>query len=291
MKERNISENYLFAQEIISGIGKPTRGGNVLLKLDISKAYDCMSWFFIVQVLRKFGFGERFIDMVWRLVFNVWFSIIVNGAPYDFFKSTRGLRQGDSLSLALLVIGAKVLSRGLNNLASQLGFLRFKVPNGCPQLTHLAFADDILIFANESTAPLKKIMKVLDSYQKLSGQLLNVQKSGYLAHPSLSHLRQRVIEHITGFHQQHFPAGYLGFPLYFGRCKASYYGEVRQAIMGRIRSWKSKLLSLGGKVILIKHVLSSIPIHLLSPTIIPSVVFLEIEQAYANSLWGGSQEG
>ena len=59
------------AQEIVAVIGKKARGGNVVLKLDMAKAYDRMSWLYLIRVLRKFGFGERFIDMVWRLVSNV----------------------------------------------------------------------------------------------------------------------------------------------------------------------------------------------------------------------------
>ena len=61
------------------------------LKLDMAKAYDRMSWVFVIQVLRRFGFGERFIDMVWHLIFNVWFSVIVNGMTYGFFKFSRRL--------------------------------------------------------------------------------------------------------------------------------------------------------------------------------------------------------
>ena len=56
---------------MVSGIGKKIRGGNVVLKLDMSKAYDRVSWLHIIGVLRKFGFGEQFIDMVWRLLSNV----------------------------------------------------------------------------------------------------------------------------------------------------------------------------------------------------------------------------
>ncbi|XP_027081100.2 uncharacterized protein [Coffea arabica] len=290
VKGRNITENFLLAQEVVSGIGKRNRGGNVAMKLDMSKAYDRVAWGHIINVLRSFGFGEIFIDMVWRLLSNVWFSIIINGSSHGFFKSMRGLRQGDPLSPALFIIGAEVLSRGLNNLALQSGFLSFKVPYGCPDITHLAFADDILIFANGSALSLRAIMQVLEAYQRCSGQLINVQKSCYLVHPMLSTARRRVIHRITKFSYKPFPIYYLGFPLYFGRCKSSYFGGVCQSIIGRIQSWKSRLLSFGGKIVLIKHVLESMPVHLMSASVIPGKVFKIIEKTCSSFLWGSFNE-
>ena len=133
------------------------------------KAYDQMSWLHVINRLRKFEFGEQFVDTVWRLLSNVWFLVIINGALYGFFKSSRGLRQGDPLSPVLFVIGTEVLSRGLNNMALQLGFLGFKVLTDYPVVTYLAFVDDVLIFANGSITALKNIMQVLNAYQESSG--------------------------------------------------------------------------------------------------------------------------
>ena len=81
VKGRQIFDNVLLVQECIADIRKAGRGGNVVLKLDMAKAYDRVSWPVLIQVLRWFGFFEAWIDMVWRLILNVWFSIIVNGSP------------------------------------------------------------------------------------------------------------------------------------------------------------------------------------------------------------------
>ncbi|XP_027156449.1 uncharacterized protein LOC113757288 [Coffea eugenioides] len=89
--------------ELMSAIGKKARGGNVALKLDMTKAYNRMPWRYIVTMLRAFGFCEQFIDMVWRLISNVWFSIIINGTAHGYFKSNRGLRRGDLLSPVLFI--------------------------------------------------------------------------------------------------------------------------------------------------------------------------------------------
>lgn len=57
-----------------------------LLKLDISKAYDCVDWEFLFKILRVFGFSSRVIQLVNHLVTTVYTSIIVNGSPSDSFK-------------------------------------------------------------------------------------------------------------------------------------------------------------------------------------------------------------
>ena len=100
---------------------------------------------------------------------NVCFSVIINGSSYGFFKSMRGLCQGDLLSPALFTIGVEVLSRKLNNVLVQSGFVGFKVLYGCPPITHLAFAAHVLIFATRSSSSLKAPMQVLEVYQRCSG--------------------------------------------------------------------------------------------------------------------------
>nr|XP_027122288.1 uncharacterized protein LOC113739257 [Coffea arabica] len=194
-------------------------GGNLALKLDIVKAYDRVFWMFIITVLRQFGFSERFIDMVWRLISNVWFSVLVNGVPHGFFKSSRGMRS----------VGCTV-------------------PRHCPPVSHLAFANDVMVFANGSAAALKRIMRVLEWYQNDSGQLVNVQKSGYLVHPWTSSARTGVIEQVTKFQRKQFPIRHLGAPLFVGRAKEVYYSDLCQTVLDKIfygEQWARRRNSIG----------------------------------------------
>ncbi|KAH0672621.1 hypothetical protein KY284_023708 [Solanum tuberosum] len=70
MKGRSIAKNVLLAQEIIRDINKRNQYHNIVVKLDMMKAYDRVSWVFLTKVMRRFGFTERIIDMVWRLMTN-----------------------------------------------------------------------------------------------------------------------------------------------------------------------------------------------------------------------------
>ena len=92
VKGRSISEDIMLAQEIIHGIKLPKEGRNAVIKLDMIKAYDRVSWAYTCIVLRKMGFSEMFIDRVWRIMSNNWYSIVINGKRHGFFHSTRGLK-------------------------------------------------------------------------------------------------------------------------------------------------------------------------------------------------------
>ena len=127
--------------------------GGVLCKLDIEKAYDHVSWSFLLVGLKKMGFGERWIKWIEWCISTMRFSILINGSPSGFFQSSRGLRQEDPLSSYLFVIAIEVFSCLLRRVISG-GFLsgwrvRDRSGEGL-QISHLLFADDTLVFCDES---------------------------------------------------------------------------------------------------------------------------------------------
>lgn len=64
MKRESITENILLAQEIIKDVNKRNKQHNLVVKLDMAKAYDRVSWIFLTRVLSKFCFLERMINMM-----------------------------------------------------------------------------------------------------------------------------------------------------------------------------------------------------------------------------------
>lgn len=97
-------------------IKQTNEGDNVVIKLDMTNAYHRVSWSYTCLVLRRMGFCEIFIDLVWRIMSNNWYSVIINGSRHGCLKSVRGLKQGDPLSPSLFILRAEVLSQMLNML-------------------------------------------------------------------------------------------------------------------------------------------------------------------------------
>lgn len=86
----------------------------MIIKLDMQKAFDKVSWTFLLQVLKKFGFSEHFCLLITNSLDNNFFSILNNGAPVVFSKTGQRGKQGDPISpLLVIIIMVEVLSRGL----------------------------------------------------------------------------------------------------------------------------------------------------------------------------------
>ncbi|XP_059639641.1 uncharacterized protein LOC132282014 [Cornus florida] len=119
---RQILDSVLIASECVD---YRLRSGvpGVLCKLDIEKAYDHVSWNFLFYLMERMGFSDKWRRWMYFCISSARFSILVNGAPTDFFSSSRGLRQGDPLSLFLFLFVMEALSR-LMRMATELGLLR-----------------------------------------------------------------------------------------------------------------------------------------------------------------------
>src|SRR4051812_40114707 len=259
----------------------------MVIKLDVSKAYDSLNWYALIKVMRQFGFDERWIDMIWRLVSNVWYSVLVNGTSCGHFTSTRGLRQGDPLSHFLYIIASEVLSRGLNTLQAKYPQTKFYSSPNCPSVSHLSYADDLIIFCNGSTPSLKKHMELLDKVHKFLGLEINKSKSCYInERPDSS--RDTVIKSITGFQKAFLPIEYLGCPLYRGRPTKEIFSSLISKIQNRVSGWMGKILTMGGKLTLIKSMLQALPLYLIALIKPPKSIIYEIKRIMSNFFWHDS---
>jgi hypothetical protein len=101
-----IMDSVILVHEVIHSL-KSTRTPGMLIKLDLSKAFDRLRWKYMQSLLLDFGFSNEWVNWIFNLTSSSFFSILVNGVPSNPFSPSRGIRQGDPLSPFLFVIMAK----------------------------------------------------------------------------------------------------------------------------------------------------------------------------------------
>nr|XP_009780608.1 PREDICTED: uncharacterized protein LOC104229636 [Nicotiana sylvestris]XP_016504305.1 PREDICTED: uncharacterized protein LOC107822288 [Nicotiana tabacum] len=169
----------LIANESVNARIKSKELG-IMCKLDIEKAYDHLNWKFLLGILLKMGFDERWISRIKFCINTVKFSILVNGSPVGSFSSQRGLRQRDAISPFLFILAME----GLHNLFKTAkannrirGFRVNSRESTKLEITHLQYADDTLVFCDASREQLLFLRMVFILFEAISGLHINWNKS------------------------------------------------------------------------------------------------------------------
>lgn len=121
-------------------------------------------------------------------------------------------------------------------------------------ISHLFFADDSLLFCKTSRQECQKLIEVLELYEAASGHKIKADKSSvFFSHNIPCELKNEVLE-ILGLMQDQRHSKYLGLPSVIGESKKQVFAEVKERVGKKLLGWKEKMLSSGGKEILIKAV-------------------------------------
>jgi hypothetical protein len=187
-----------------------TRRPSLLLKVDLAKAFDTVSWPFLLHLLVFMGFSQRWRDWLSALLSTATSRILLNGRPGTKIIHARGLRQGDPLSLMLFVLVMEVLN-GLVNCADRNGFLA-PLPSKVAGTRVSLCADDAALFllpGRQDVAVLKEILAV---FADATGLSTNLDKC--VATPiRCSSDQVEEFRGALGCRVSDFPCRYLGIPL------------------------------------------------------------------------------
>lgn len=211
----------------------------------------------------------------------------VNGVTGGFFQSTKGIRQGDPLSPYLFVLAMECLSRLLLS-RYEAGLIGYHPRTEQLKISHLMFADDVMVFFDGTSNSLHGISECLDDFASWSGLQMNPTKTELFT----SGINRSESAAITsyGFPSGKFPIRYLGLPLMSRKLRISEYAPLMLKLSSRLQSWSAKILSFAGRLQLLKTVIFGTVTFWLSAYILPKGCIKTIESLCSRFLWSGNIE-
>lgn len=120
-------------------------------------------------------------------------------------------------------------------------------------LSHIFYADNILIFYTDMPSNIQSPKKVFHDYSVASGQIFNLAKF-FIFYGSINDSQLGRIIANTGFSKGSLPFTYLGVLIFKGRAKSIHSTFIIDEILAKIPAWKGSLLSMEGIPTLVKSI-------------------------------------
>ena len=170
----------------------------MLIKLDIAKAYDNISWKYMEKMLSAYGFSREWVEWVMDLVTTPFFSILLNVSPTKPFKPSRGITQGDPMSHFLFILMVEGMSKLIQTHAIGGEIRGLSLHEGMEKQTHQQFMDDTILMGHPSVQEACAFKKSLTLFAKAYGLAINSKKY-QVFFLNMAPIIQRNIVKILGF--------------------------------------------------------------------------------------------
>lgn len=252
----------------------------MLLKLDLSKAFDKLNWNYMEKVLLAFGFNQSWVSWIKNLISSSFLSILMNGSPTAPFIPSQDIRQGYPLSPFLFILAVECLGRSIKVATNERKLHGLCLHQMDDTHTHQQFLDDTMLFGKSIVSEAKALKKILQNFSLASGASINENKSNvfFFNTPTIT---QRNILKTMNFH---LPSKYLGAPLIDRACQFTAWEDLILRLKKCLSSWSFRCLNLAVKVILVKSVLQSMPLYLLSALTTPKFILKALRNLQRNFL-------
>jgi len=266
---RHLLHSTVIANEVVEEARKGLKPC-IVFKVDYEKAYDSVSWDFLLYMLRRMGFGPKWIRWIDGCLKSASISVLVNGSPSHEFIPQRGLRQGDPLAPFLFNIVAEALNGILKAAVGRNLYNGFTVGSNNVDISILQYADDTIFYGEASMMNIKAIKAILRAFKLVSGLKINFAKSNFGAFGMSEQWRLEAANYLN-CSLLSFPFTYLGIPI-GANPRSQMWDPLITKCERKLARWKQSYISFGGRVTLIKSVLTSIPIYFFSSFRVPKKV-------------------
>nr|GFA22905.1 RNA-directed DNA polymerase, eukaryota [Tanacetum cinerariifolium] len=248
---RQILDGPFVVNELLAWCNKKKKQA-FMFKVDFAKAYDSVRWDYLLDVLQAFSFGSNWCKWIRGILSSSMASILINGSPTSEFPLLCGLKQGNPLAFYLFILIMESFHNSVSKAVAE-GFFRGLQIQDSVSISHLLYVDDAFF------------IEEWDIVQQGAS--------------------------IIGCEVMRTPFNYLGVPVGDHMTRISAWDNVLQKSHDRLSNWKSKTLSIGGRLTLLKSVLGATPLYTMSIYKAPKRVLQMLETIRSKFFYGaGSSE-
>ena len=155
--------------------------------------------------------------------------------------------------------------------------MEYQYAEAAPRLLICFFTDDSLLFCKANGQECQYLIEILQLYEAASGQKINADKSSVFFSNNTPDDRRCEVLNVLGPMQDTRHKKYLGLPSIIGKSRVKIFAEVKERVEKKLSGWKEKMLSVGGREVLIKAVAQAIPTYTMSCFQIPKSICDDIE--------------
>jgi len=215
-------------------------------------------------------------------------NIKVNDQLGPYFQTKKGLRQGDPMSPILFNIVVDMLAILIAR-AKEVGQIEGVIPHLVQDgLSILQYADDMVIFLGHDVDKALNLKLILSTFEQLSGLKINFHKSEIFCFGRAKE-HQEFYSQLFGCEMGNYHFRYLGLPMHTRKLSNKDWLDIEKRIEKKLSGWKGKMLSVGGRLVLINTVLSSLPMFMLSFFETPKGVLEKINCFRSRFYWQSDQ--
>uniref|UniRef100_A0A670IGH0 Reverse transcriptase domain-containing protein n=2 Tax=Podarcis muralis TaxID=64176 RepID=A0A670IGH0_PODMU len=247
LPKRHLADNVRNIIDILEKLEVNINTKAVLIFVDAEKAFDNISWSFMIKNLQGMGVGQGFENGIAAIYSEQKAKLIVNNVITEELKIEKGTRQGCPISPLLFISVLEVLLNMIRDDQQVKG-----VQVGAKHYKLRAFADDLVLTLQEPNTSTKKVLEIIQQFGQVAGFKLNKQKTKVLG-KNLTEMEKEKFQEETGLTVVK-KVKYLG--VYLTSKNMNLYKDNYEKCWSEIKKdleiWSNLKLSMLGRIAVIK---------------------------------------
>jgi hypothetical protein len=172
---------------VIQYINKLKDKNNMIILLDVEKAFDKIRQPFMIKVLERSGIQGPYLNMIKAIYLKPAAKIKLNGEMVEKFPLKSGTRQGCPLSPYLFNIVLEVLARAIIQHKEIKG-----IQIGKEEVKISLFADDMIVYISDPKNSSRELLNLINNFSEVAGYKINSNKSMAFLTQRINRLRKKL---------------------------------------------------------------------------------------------------